>query len=108
MVNNFASSTTLYYKEDLSLTCECKGIPQPSVAWEFNEGLNVFTSDDPVDGGTSGDCNKLNHITKLLHWSDANDEAKKNANGELVTCRCGGDDDSEATTLDVQCKIICL
>ena len=108
VVTAFASSTTLYYTEDLSLTCECKGIPRPSVVWEFNEGLDVFTSDDPVDGGTSGDCNNLLHASRLLHWSEANDEAKKISDGESVTCRCGGHQDSKATTLDVQCKIICL
>ena len=108
-MSQFVPTTTVYYTDDLYLICECKGIPHPTATWEFNEDLNdVFTADDAFDAGVSGVCNNLLHSKTMLHWSDSDYAARKDADKQSVTCRCGENADV-TTSLEVQCKsVMCV
>ena len=99
---------TLYYTENLNISCECKGIPAPDVNWVTSSP--AFSKQNAIPLPNSGECLGIYHSDQYLIWStDANDDSRKDANGLELKCECSHGGESlvdRVTLLDVQCKHI--
>ena len=101
-------SITVYYTNVLNLTCECRGIPKPDVQWIYNASQSVFAHTDIMDISNTGECNNTMHSASELTWAvGGSEDARKDVDGETVTCLCDngvGSPVQTATMIYVQCK----
>ena len=105
LVDDPPSNYITYVTDELSVECQCRGIPRPNANWNFS--TSVFKRQNLPNPPSTSKCGNIKHSAQAVRWSANDVNQRKAADGAALNCQCSDDATDvveKEMVLTVQCK----